>query len=393
MRFKEAIEDYLLNLRVIENKSQKTIESYQRDLYAFDTYLCSISLDSLEEIHFMEIEAFLNAYGQTHSASSVNRMLSCLRSFYRFTLLNHPTLQNPLVHSHHVKAESRLPIFCSQNEIKTLLGSFGDSDIEIYQKTIVMTLYSCGLRVSELCDLKKNDVRLDDHLIKVLGSFGDSDIEIYQKTIVMTLYSCGLRVSELCDLKKNDVRLDDHLIKVRGKGNKERIVPIVDLCVHQMEQYIHLVRDQWDIKQGTNFFINQRGNACTRQYVHHFIKEKIHTLGLNPNISAHSFRHSFATHLLDGDADLRVVQELLGHSDIQIKEKIHTLGLNPNISAHSFRHSFATHLLDGDADLRVVQELLGHSDIQTTQIYTHVQTNRLKNVYDQCFNTLNKEEK
>lgn len=299
MRFKEAIEDYLLNLRVIENKSQKTIESYQRDLYAFDTYLCSISLDSLEEIHFMEIEAFLNAYGQTHSASSVNRMLSCLRSFYRFTLLNHPTLENPLVHSHHVKAESRLPIFCSQNEIKTLLDSFGDSDIEIYQKTIVMTLYSCGLRVSELCDLKKNDVRLDDHLVKV-----------------------------------------------RGKGNKERIVPIVDLCVHQMEQYIHLVRDQWDIKQGTNFFINQRGNACTRQYVHHFIKEKIHTLGLNPNISA-----------------------------------------------HSFRHSFATHLLDGDADLRVVQELLGHSDIQTTQIYTHVQTNRLKNVYDQCFNTFNKEEK
>ena len=168
---------------------------------------------------------------------------------------------------------------------------------------------------------------------------------MYKRQILLTLYSCGLRVSELCSLKRNDVHLSEKILKVTGKGDKERIIPIVDACVQQMELYLNLVRKNWQKKTLPNFFINQYGRVLTRQYVHNLIKKKCEECNLNPNLSA-----------------------------------------------HSFRHSFASHLLDGNADLRIVQELLGHSDIQTTQIYTHIQNKRLVNAYDNAFQSFKKKE-
>ena len=123
------------------------------------------------------------------------------------------------------------------------------------------------------------------------------------------------------------------------------MIPIADPCIAQMEVYLNTVRNEWDVNHSPNFFINHLGHVCTRQYVHTFIKKNVEACGLDPRISA-----------------------------------------------HSFRHSFATHLLDGQADLRVVQELLGHSDIQTTQIYTHIQNERLKSAYDQFFDWKGKKE-
>lgn len=298
MNLKEAVIDYKMNLQVIENKSEKTIESYLNDLQQYVDFMHSIGIDCVEDINILKIDAFFNEYGQTHSTKSANRVLSSIRSFHKYTTLNHPTIKNPTLYMHGFKNTRHLPIYCSVEDVS-----------------------------------------------KLLNSFGNSDIEIYQKTLLETLYSCGLRVSELCDLKRNDVHLEEKIIKVTGKGNKQRIIPIANPCVEQMKTYLQFVRIQWETKRCPNFFINQFGRVCTRQYVHNLIKEKIDECGLNPDISA-----------------------------------------------HSFRHSFATHLLDGNADLRVVQELLGHSDIQTTQIYTHIQNKRLTNVYDSFFIGVNKKE-
>ena len=212
--------------------------------------------------------------------------------------MNHESIKDPTLYIHTHKHNEHLPIYASVQDLKVLFDSFSNSDIDIYHKTILLTLYSCGLRVSELCSLKRNDVHLSEKILKVTG-----------------------------------------------KGDKERIIPIVDACVQQMELYLNLVRKNWQKKTLPNFFINQYGRVLTRQYVHNLIKKKCEECNLNPNLSA-----------------------------------------------HSFRHSFASHLLDGNADLRIVQELLGHSDIQTTQIYTHIQNKRLVNAYDNAFQSFKKKE-
>ena len=291
MNLKEALQDYKINLTVVENKSSKTIESYIHDLQQYIDYMNANGINEVEQITIVKIDSFFNEYSLSHSSKSANRVLSSIRSFHRFTTLNHPQIKNPTLYLHGFSTNRHLPVYCSVEDISLLLNSFDNSDIQVYQKTLLETLYSCGLRVSELCDLKRNDVHLDQKILRITG-----------------------------------------------KGDKQRIVPIADACVEQMKIYLTYVRPEWEKKRVANFFINQYGRVCTRQYVHNLIKEKI--------------------------------------------AQCH---LNPDISAHSFRHSFATHLLDGKADLRVVQELLGHSDIQTTQIYTHIQNKRLTNAYDSFF--------
>ena len=158
------------------------------------------------------------------------------------------------------------------------------------------------------------------------------------------LYGCGLRVSECCELRLQQLHLKQGLVRVIGKGSKERMVPLHEEGIQALLQYLQYVRPQWEQTRSPYVFINHLGHPLTRQYVHQMIKRTLQSLGMSTAYSA-----------------------------------------------HSFRHSFATHLLDGGADLRVVQELLGHSYIQTTQIYTHVQGRRLRQAYD-AFHPLAKEE-
>lgn len=298
MNLHEALSDYKLNLSLVENKSKKTIEAYISDLTHYIDYLNRKNINNVEEITILTVDNYLNSLTKEYSSNSINRVLSSVRSFHKFISLNHESIQDPTLYIHTHKHNEHLPIYASVQDLKVLFDSFSDNDIDIYHKTILMTLYSCGLRVSELCSLKRNDVHLSEKILKVTG-----------------------------------------------KGDKERIIPIVDACVHQMELYLNLVRKNWQKKTLPNFFINQYGRVLTRQYVHNLIKRKC------------------------GECNL-----------------------NSNLSAHSFRHSFASHLLDGNADLRIVQELLGHSDIQTTQIYTHIQNKRLVSAYDNAFQSFKKKE-
>lgn len=298
MDLHEALSDYKLNLSLVENKSKTTIEAYMSDLTHYINYLNQKNINNVEEITILTVDNYLNSLTKEYSSNSINRVLASVRSFHKFISLNHESIKDPTLYIHTHKHNEHLPIYASVQDLKVLFDSFSNSDINIYHKTILLTLYSCGLRVSELCSLKRNDVHLSEKILKVTG-----------------------------------------------KGDKERIIPIVDACVQQMELYLNLVRKNWQKKTLPNFFINQYGRVLTRQYVHNLIKKKCEECNLNPNLSA-----------------------------------------------HSFRHSFASHLLDGNADLRIVQELLGHSDIQTTQIYTHIQNKRLVNAYDNAFQSFKKKE-
>lgn len=298
MDLHEALSDYKLNLSLVENKSKKTIEAYMSDLTHYIDYLNQKNINNVEEITILTVDNYLNSLTKEYSSNSINRVLASVRSFHKFISLNHESIKDPTLYIHTHKHNEHLPIYASVQDLKVLFDSFSNSDIDIYHKTILLTLYSCGLRVSELCSLKRNDVHLSEKILKVTG-----------------------------------------------KGDKERIIPIVDACVQQMELYLNLIRKNWQKKTLPNFFINQYGRVLTRQYVHNLIKKKCEECNLNPNLSA-----------------------------------------------HSFRHSFASHLLDGNADLRIVQELLGHSDIQTTQIYTHIQNKRLVNAYDNAFQSFKKKE-
>jgi integrase/recombinase XerD len=291
MKIHEAIDDYIVHITVIENKSIQTVKAYKHDLQTYENALKEMGVEDMEDISVVRMEHFINDFLDTHSKRSANRMLAAIRSFHKYTTLNHPGLYNPARSIQGFSNEKHLPIYCSEDEVT-----------------------------------------------KLLSSFGNSEKDIYEKTLLEVLYSCGLRVSELCGLKLNDIHFEEGILKIKGKGGKERIVPIAKPCIDQMKTYVTLIRPEWEIKRVPEFFINSHGRTCTRQYVHNLIKRKVAELNLNPNISA-----------------------------------------------HSFRHSFATHLLDGNADLRVVQELLGHSDIQTTQIYTHVQNKRLTDAYDKFF--------
>ena len=134
------------------------------------------------------------------------------------------------------------------------------------------------------------------------------------------MYSCGLRVSELINLEIKNINLSENLIKIKGKGSKEREVPINYNCLCIIQEYVKKIRNKIKIVDKNILYLNKKGKKISRQYIFYLIKKAINDLEINKNISPHSLRHSFATHLLENGADLRIVQEILGHSNIETTE-------------------------------------------------------------------------
>ena len=283
----DAKEDYLHYISAVDQKSLATISSYKRDLTKYCEYLLSIGIDQMEDITYDALQEFLSLQSDRKKASSVNRMIVVLHMFHGYVKMNHPEMDDVSAHVHGRKAGRKLPMYFNVSDIETLLNSFDDSDEGIFDQALLEILYGCGLRVSELCSLTLNQIHLEHGFLRVIG-----------------------------------------------KGDKERMVPMHERSVKALQVYLKLVRPQWIQKREPYVFVNHLGHPVTRQYVH-----------------------------------------------LLIKKQLALLGLDERLSAHSFRHSFASHLLDGGADLRVVQELLGHSDISTTQIYTHIQNKKLKDAY------------
>lgn len=286
MKVTDAIRDYLFSIEVNDGKAKSTCDSYTRDLVLYLNYLSKEKITSIEQITDETVRSFIVKCSNKYANSSLNRIKVSVRSFHNYLSFKYDIF-NPAVGIQVSKSIKRLPVYCTHNEIKQIMSTFKDSLEDTFNKCILETIYGCGLRVSECCNLKISQVNLNDGFLKILG-----------------------------------------------KGNKERVVPIPKQTKQIMNEYFNNIRGLWLKNSNSYFFINKHSKPIYPRYV-----------------------------------------EKMLHNTI-IKA-----GVAKNITPHKLRHSYATHLLEGGADLRSIQELLGHSDISTTEIYTHVESERMKKSY------------
>ena len=278
------IDEFIEYLRFEKKYSENTIDSYNRDLKKFYNYINK----DFSKVTKNDVSKFIQNISKQESPKSVSRIISTLKSFYKFLQINKYTKTSPLTLISNPKQAKNLPKVLSEEEVFTLL------DI--------------------------NTV---------------TDFDFRNKAMLELMYSSGLRVSELINLNVNDIDLKNCLVRIFGKGSKERIIPLNDYAAEALKIYI--LDHRYNLfKHGENnyLFLNNHGEKMTRQGFFKILKK------------------------------------------IAIEKNIKT-----NFSPHTLRHSFATHLLKHGADLRSIQELLGHSDISSTQIYTYVSNERLQENY------------
>lgn len=280
----QVLAEYLEYLEVEKGLSQNTLDAYRRDLGAFLEFCFSLGVEELNQTSRSNLNSYIiDLREKKYSPTSVMRKIASLRGFFKWLCASEICLKNPTLTLEQPKVPRRLPKVMSIQEIESILRE---------------------------------------------------DLTKLERLIVELLYGGGLRVSELVGLKTNSVDLSANYLKCSGKGSKERLVPLGSKAKESLKNYYEqrdfLVKKyNLDTK---NLLITDSGRFLTRQDVYNLI----HHQG----------------------------------------KKIHK-----NISPHTLRHSFATHLLENGADLRIVQELLGHSDVSTTQLYTHISKKRLKEVY------------
>jgi len=281
------IEKFIRYLEIEKNYSPHTILNYRLDLQDFNRFLAGAEL---EKIDYLALRKYLAVLKEKNlSSRSVGRRLSALRSFFRFLSREGYIKTNPILMLSSPKLDKHLPSFMTEEEVRKLIES-------AFAKT-----------PDDLSGLR-------------------------DRAILEAFYSSGLRISEVVGLNVDDVDFISGILKIRGKGKKERIVPIGEAALGAMRKYLDKKK-----KETEAVFLNKNSRRITTR----------------------------------------------GVMDIVMKY-LHLAGIKPGVSAHTFRHSFATHLLNRGADLRTVQELLGHANLSTTQIYTHLTTEKLKSVYDKA---------
>lgn len=278
------IEKFLRYLEIEKNYSVHTLLNYKLDLGNFRNFL---GATPLENIDYLFLRKYLAALKEKNlNSRTVGRHLSSLRSFFKFLIREGYIKTNPIVSISSPKLEKHLPSFLTEDEVSKLMDSSSPNDER-------------GLR---------------------------------DRAILEVFYSTGIRISELVGLNIDDIDFIGGVVKVMGKGKKERIVPIGDKAMSAIRDYLDRRK-----KQQEALFLNKNGRRITTRGVRNIVDKYLHKTGIKQGVSA-----------------------------------------------HTLRHSFATHLLNRGADLRSVQELLGHANLSTTQIYTHITTERLKNIYDKA---------
>ncbi|GAA0296652.1 integrase/recombinase XerD [Gracilibacillus halotolerans] len=286
----EPMEEFFHYLQIERGLSENTLQAYKRDLKQYASFLIeNRNIQKWENVDRNDTTRFiysLNDHGK--SSTTIARVLSTLRHFHQFLIREYQLTTDPSLHIETPKATRKLPKVLSSEEIDRLL-SFPITN--------------------------KFDVR--------------------NKAMLETLYATGLRVTELISLKMDDLHLNMGFVRCFGKGSKERIVPLGDMAKDAIENYLSDSRESLLNKKESDYlFLNHHGRQLSRQGFWKVMK--------------------------------------------QISKEV---GIQKDLSPHMLRHSFATHLLENGADLRAVQEMLGHADISTTQIYTHVSKLRLKDIY------------
>lgn len=273
MKWQQALTDYQHYLRIERGLSANSIENYRYDIVKLINYLeeHEIQISPLK-ISEEKIQEFIYEVSKSMSARSQSRIISGLRSFFDYLVFEDYRKDNPLELVESPKIGRKLPDTLSTEEIDRLIESIDLSHPQ-------------GER---------------------------------NRCILETLYSCGLRVSELITLKLSDLYFDEGFIRVVGKGDKQRLVPISPLTVKYINLYIDQIRVHLPIQKGfeDTLFLNRRGKQLTRAMIFTIVKQTAVKAGVKKKISPHTFRHSFATHLLENGADLRSIQQMLGHESI-----------------------------------------------------------------------------
>ena len=267
------LKEYLTLLKLERNLSENTTTAYHNDLSTCFSYLETEKVEDLNDINYQHINSFFSQLHKTGlTNSSIARYFSSLKGFFTFLLLSHYIENNPMEKISPPKLRKTLPEVLTINEIDAVF------------------------KVPDVTD-----------------KFGLRD-----RAILEVLYACGLRVSELINLKISDLFLSDEAIRVFGKGSKERIVPIGRSAISWLEEYFLKSRVLLEKKsKSENYvFLNTRGTKFSRMGIWKIISRYVKEAGIIKPVHPHTFRHSFATHLVEGGADLRAVQEMLGHADI-----------------------------------------------------------------------------
>lgn len=283
---KDKIEQYLAYIKS-KGLADNTILAYRQNLSKYLNFVTTTSTDYLN-ISRTELNTFIESVDNTISFSSISHLISTLKSFYKYLVKESLTKFNPIELLDAPKLPKRLPSFFSEGEVKLIL-------------TQIPTTPFNGVR---------------------------------NRTIIQLLYSSGLRISEAINLRISDIDLKQGVLHCIGKGNKERIVPLSKPAITSIREYLKL-REQF--AKSDYLFVSQEGSSLSRQYLWKSIKEYISSAKISKG------------------------------------------------SPHTFRHAFATTLLDSGADINSIKEMMGHSSIATTQIYTHVNQNKLKTVHQNCF--------
>ena len=301
MKFENALQSFLDHLTIERGLSSNSISAYRRDLAKYSDFLVKEKLDfeHLSEDEIISFEVWLKGLGM--AVTSINRNISALKSFYKYLAQEFST-NNPVSAMASSKVPRRLPKALTIKEITSLIDSTkraGDP-ISLRDHAIIELLYGTGARVSEIVGININD-------------FAQSDVE-------------GNPITTL---------------KLRGKGSKERIVPLGSFAKNAVDVYLvrirpNLLSKSKSARVETALFLNQRGSRLSRQSAWQMISDAADSTGLSGKVSPHVFRHSYATHLLDGGADIRVVQELLGHASVTTTQ-IYTL-----ITIDKVREAYAT---------------------------------------------------
>ncbi|WP_291077654.1 MULTISPECIES: site-specific tyrosine recombinase XerD [unclassified Empedobacter] len=273
MLWKDALYDYQMYLKLEKRVSANTIEGYLRDIQKLINYSDKQPLDYSQD----DLRDFVHDFASSeYSVRSQARVISGLKSFFGYLQLEDFREDNPTSLLETPKIGMKLPDVLSEKEIDKMI---------------------------EVIDLSKPE-------------------EQRNRAIIEVLYGCGLRVSELINLKISDLFFDDGFIRVIGKGNKQRLVPISDYTIKYINLYKESIRIHFPIQAGFEdfLFLNRRGKNLTRVMIFTIVKELSIIAGVKKTISPHTFRHSFATHLLKNGADLRAIQLMLGHESITTTE-------------------------------------------------------------------------
>jgi integrase/recombinase XerC len=270
--------------------SKKTIISYENDLELFYNYLKENKINSIKNIDYNTIRKYLShLHDNKYEASSVSRKISALRSFFKYNIKEKTITNNPMTLISNPKKEKKLPKYLNYEEIEKLINS-----IEI-----------------------------------------DTKEGIQERLIIELLYSTGIRVSELVNIKIKDIKIKENQINILGKGNKERIVLFGEKAKDLIKLYMNAFKEYYQGNIINEYLlINKKGKQLTTNKIELIVKDALRKSALKLNISPHTLRHTFATHMLDSGADLKSVQELLGH------ENLKTTAIYTHISNERLKHVF-----------------------------------------------------